>query len=602
MRKGKFLQNKDTAAIRAASTRLVLEKTDRILGMRNVNVVVESSNVEAPAFTDGLKITINSKYEPLSSSLVKGFNTRDMFIVTGLNYHELAHCMFMPRLHSDLVKGIRNDGSFNAFNILQDQTDETAFVKLYEPAASYFTGLVMNYMMESLLSSNYPLVSGRLFIPKSLRDKFANHYRKPKLIDDIDAIVTQYKKLTHPNDDKEMRKLVNDFQKILQDTSPQFQDHNIVSGNPQVSKAKELQTEEEIVNDDLEESPEEENTEDTIDESEGQGQDEKDEQSEDEPASDEAEDSPSDEEGSSEGKGASSSSNGEVKEQSVEDLVDAIEDVIDDSIEKVSDELSSRIESIRDHESDYRSLSLNEPGFLRRTIEPEMVNVARRCMDEFRVAMEQHSPGWHNNQRSGRLNTRQYAKALQGNEFVYRKWSEGVHDALDFEVVFLLDCSYSMDGLDIKDASKALWILKRTFEEYDAVTSVIGFSDDAMSLMQRGKKEDPGYYRLYNVNGGTSVAPAVQEANRILAVTRKPLRLVVIVTDGMFADRELAMSKIADAHGIYAIVGINTHVDHYNGYENVIHTQQITNAKELVDVVKNLALRIAEERLTRRAH
>lgn len=592
------------ARVRTQATKQVLQKTDRILGMGGLQVKIEPSNVPAPAFTDGRIITINSDWEPGKTSLEKGFTTKSMLTVTALNYHELAHCMFMPRLDTHLVREIRNKGAFHTFNILQDQADETRFVKLYDPARNYFTALVTQYMLETdeHLAYNYVLVSGRNFIPNRLRVKLQDRFHRPEIIPEVDALIAEYKRLVYPDDQKRMLEVTLDLHTLINDISSKMTQagtthENIARGEPDTETSKRLAKQEE---DDYEATDDEEPEDEAAasGDDDDQPEDEQSEAGKGQPSSDESENTGDDkDEGASRGADGSPGDDTAPDEPSLEDT---LEEVYDEVFGEVEEEVEDRIESVRDHESDY-TVEQDKSNARKEPPTPELLQTVRRCVDEFREVHERHAPGWHVNQRHGKLNHRQYARALQGNEFVFRRWREGVHDALDFEVTFLLDQSYSMQGTYINNASQALWVLRRTFEELEGIDTVLGFHNYTTLLSQRGERVTLHEVPMYDVGGGTNVTPAIQEATRILNTSQKPLRLCVIVTDGAFNDRIAARMEMEHVNNPISIIGIQTDVDQYQDVRNVVHTQRINNPMELVDVVKNLALRLSDERLSQRS-
>lgn len=588
--------------IRSAATRNVLEKTDRILGQGKVRVQIEASSVPAPAYTDGSVITINAGMQPINGALINGFTTSDMMLVTALNYHELAHCMFMPRLDTQLVKDIRALGAFHTFNILQDQIDETRFVQLYDPAKSYFTSLVTSYMMKNdeYLENNYVLVAGRLFLPRALREKFKERFSRPKLIDDIDRLVAEYKTLAYPDDQKRMFDVVKELHKLINDmdvTNSGTPHDGITEGAPDAERSRQLASEKEDHGEDEEED---------TSESQGTSDDEEDDAqaSTDDPDDQGSEDSGDDAEAAPDADTDSSSSEAQdpvPEEPSQEEpddrtLEDAIKDAFDQAQEDVEQEVEDRIDSVKDEESNYRvDQALDE--HYRATPTPELLGVVERCKEEFRQAAEQHAPGWHTQQRQGKLNPRHYAKALRGNENVYRRWREGVHDALDFEVVFLLDRSSSMAGQSIEEACNSLWVLRRCFDDLDGIVTTLGFGSGDSLLSQRNDYASRDTIPQFRASGGTYVTNSIKEAKRILSVSRKPLKLCVIITDGGFSDPQQALDQIRVFTEPISIIGIGFDTSQWLAQRAVVHAERIDRATELVPVVQQLALRLADERL-----
>jgi Mg-chelatase subunit ChlD len=625
----------DQQAVRAGAIRSVLEKTDRILGMDTLRVKVEEGQAPAPAYTDGETIFIASGWDPVRQALKEGFTPSTMMITTALNYHELAHCMFMPRLDTTLVKRVRDEGLFMSFNILQDQTDETRFVKLYEPSRHYFTSLVTNYMMknEQYLRANYVLVAGRLFLPQRFRDAFRSSYVRPKLLDDIDALVAEYKSLVYPRDSQRMLDVIREFHDLINDTPPSgalgTPHDKVLKGKDQTEKAKELAGEEEFVSTESEEEPEPSEDDDADDgegspvaeksdegedgEEEGSAQGDEGEDGEEEGSAqgdEEGEDEGDDDQpGDADGDGTGGSDKpqnssepppgGEAHDPlTPEELKSLLEETFDDLVEDLTEELEDRIDAVKSEEQNYEVQASPDQHS---TIASEPIHrlTVDRCIEEFRRVEQDLAPGWHRSQRSGKLDPRKYARALRGDEQVFKRWREGVHDALDFEVVFCLDQSGSMSGR-IKVASISLWVLKRTFEECDGIVTTLGFHAALELLQQRNKPSRADKIPVFMSKGSTYVGDALGEAKRILGVSTKPLKFCVVISDGGFFDTDIAAEHIRTMGCPVVMIGIEQDVSYWTGKKNVVHTQTITDPAELVEVIKSVALRLSDERLSKR--
>lgn len=626
----KRLTDSDRTKMRSFATQAVLEKTDRILGPK-VSVRVESSNVSAPGYTDGKVIYINSRMEPIRSALSKGFDPKTMLLLTGLNYHELAHCLFTPRLTSGLVNNVRNEGAFMAFNILEDQSAETLFVKRYEPARHYFTALVTDYMMDDTitLSINYPLVSGRLFLPASLRRKFRESYRYTRIVDDIDRLVAEYKTLVYPSDKTRMYNIIIEFQRLLDSVKPptiETPHKNFVEGDvADETERRQIVEVDEFINDDEDDEQEaslgEEDEDESEETEEGVTIEEDGEGSDDESVSDDSSDNDSDDSGttsdepgdtdgdeessdegepseateSGDGDGGSAQSYKDLKSQPQKrrEMFDSLEEAFNESLEEVEHELDDRIHSVQEEERNYQvSKDPTNPRYV--PVKPEHHALVNKCVDEFAQAKVQRMPGWHRRQRHGKLDPKRYAKALKGYDDVFKRWREGVNDIVEFEAVFLLDQSGSMSSR-MERASTALWVLRRTFEEHDGTTTVLGFEDHLHLLSQRGDTASRTQIPMYRHHGGTKVGNALTETRRILTTSRKAMKLCVIVSDGGFHDTERAQNVIHTMGEPVTIVGLDIDVSVWKGERNIIHQQTITDPMELVEVVKNLALNLSDE-------
>jgi len=151
-------------------------KTDRILtGRRDVDVKMTSTrntHVSAPGFSDGRTIYINTDlFDKLGSmtTLVR---------LLGLNYHELCHIIFTPRVGTVLREQLKAENLGLVFNILEDQRIESQFVALYGPSAKYFTEMVVKFFVENEKTWDmaHLYVHGRRFLPREVREEFSKRF------------------------------------------------------------------------------------------------------------------------------------------------------------------------------------------------------------------------------------------------------------------------------------------------------------------------------------------------------------------------------------------------------------------------------------------
>ena len=605
-------RQKTEALMRRTGTQVVLEKTDRILGVPDIRVQVKHSQIGAPAYTDGKTITINTNFEPMMSGIKNGFDAKTVMMTTGLNYHELAHCLFTPRVDSPLANRVRHAGAFMAFNALEDQLAETRFVSLYTPARHYFTALISQYMLNSmagisedeLLAFNYPLVAGRLFLPHGMRKRFREGFHSPSVLDKIDDLVAEYKTLIYPHDEGRMHDVIIEFDRILKQTNSNTQvptpHDDLQQGDVDVDRAEEAVAAGEYEDQETEE-------EEAEGEEEGSAGDEGDDDQESQGSSagdeEEGEAEGEDQEGDQPSGESTSNQPGEVEnaepteEDWKQDLEDMLNNALDEEIEGMEEELQDRIEAIREEGRNYQ-VQGDESGHSILPPTPEYHQIVARCADEFRTIELQHSPGWMLDQRRGKLDPRKYVKALRGDEHVFKKWREGVHDALDFEVVFLVDQSGSMMYTKIEEASVALWILQRTFDDCDGTTTVLGFSepDELQLLSQRNTRAKRDQIPKYPTIGSTFIGAAVEEAARILSISQRKIKFCVIVSDGGFNDPgSVAQAMKENPDLLIAFVGIQQDVSEWNQHKNTLHAKTIGSPMELVSVVQGLALGLSQD-------
>lgn len=641
----------DRAIVRSLATRNVLQKTDRLLGwdgrVRILPPQQDAGEDTFPAWTDGETITLNGTQHHLYEIFHAGFDRDAMLWVTGLNYHELAHCLFMPRLDSDLVRRVRDAGRFMAFNVLQDQADESKFVRLYGPARHYFTSAITKMMAgrSDLVRLNYPVISGRRFLPSDLRSLFRDNFALPEYLDQIDEITTEYVDLVFPEEEQRMETLITRMQDILDElrnqvgepglsshhgdednNDPDNPDQGCTEGTPMPpDEQREIVGRGQVVSIDQggtcgglgddpttegqpqsaqgpsEPSEDDDEASDQADDGQGsqEGTQSQDDPSEEDDESGESTGSPDREvdglpggQGAGQFKGVAKKWQPEV----LDDLLDQIEQI---ASHELADELDSRQHSVRASEGEYQ-VTGTEMRFEERAPVEEK-HASQAVEKELRRLNQRFKPGWHTRRETGKVDTNQIANIKRGRTDVFKQFSPGVNNAVEAEVVILLDQSGSMYRYS-REAGSAMWVLHRAMKRIGAEITVLGYSDayQCSVLLQRGV-ETPPRVRDYYSGGATFVMPALAETRRIFRVSNKPLKLVVIVTDGMFSDSQEVAVTLREMREPTAIVGINQNVAKSwdpDKHHALRVSKTIEHPKELVDFTKRLVMSLARERYT----
>lgn len=627
----------DRAIVRALATRAVMEKTDRLLGwdgkVRVITPKVNEGPDAVPAWTDGKTITINGQNADLHETFYKGFDRDSMLWLSGMNYHELAHCLFTPRMDSRMVKKIRDSRTFQAFNALEDQSAESKFVRLYTPSRHYFTAVIARLMSgrQDLVATNYPLIAGRKFLPKELRALFRDNYSLPHQIPDLERIVSAYCDCVYPSDETMMVKLCADYQDLLNELRQQMQsdldetshhgdgsggegdqDNGLHQGQPMPeSEQREIVATPQF-GEDLDDSDSGSDGEDGEGdgEQEGSGGSEEGQDGDGQPVagagSEEGEEGaqkggePPDEDGLPGGDGAGVYT-GVSKKWQPGVLDDLLEQLHQNAEDALSDELDSRAKSIKSSERDY-TVDASQCQFEERPPDTEHVTAAQGVEKEFRRLRQKYKPGWHTRRETGKLDPNQIGNIKRGRTDVFRRFQPGVNNALDVEVVLLLDQSGSMYQ-HTRESSQALWILHRSMKNIGAEITALGYSDynNCKVLLQRGV-QTPRHIRDYYSGGSTHVMPALSEAQRIFRVSHKALKLCVVVTDGMFSDSDQARKTLTSMTEPVAIVGINHDVSRTwdpNKIKSLIVSRTISHPVDLVPFTKNLVMDLAQRHYER---
>jgi Mg-chelatase subunit ChlD len=170
------LKQTDRVATRLQSLAATFAKTDRILtGNRSITVRVSTSSktkTNAPGFSDGQNITINSdQFKNIGSAV-------SLVRLLGLNYHELSHIMFTPRMGTEIRKQVVALKLNRAINVLEDQRIETLFSALYKPAGKYFTEMCVEFFVDKdeTWSQAHLFTHGRRYLPLEIREEFSKRF------------------------------------------------------------------------------------------------------------------------------------------------------------------------------------------------------------------------------------------------------------------------------------------------------------------------------------------------------------------------------------------------------------------------------------------
>lgn len=163
----------------------------------------------APAMNDGEVITFDG------AQIGDLTDLKELVALNGLNYHELAHLLYTPRQRS-IPSTMRGYGTFRTFNVLEDQRIESMFTSLYPATKAYFTMTVMKHIVGNSKPENiFPLVWGRKYLGIELRTRLARVYKHQDHVEEIKAIIDEYRTLTLPRDIKRAEELVIRMNRLI---------------------------------------------------------------------------------------------------------------------------------------------------------------------------------------------------------------------------------------------------------------------------------------------------------------------------------------------------------------------------------------------------
>ena len=599
----------------------VLEKTDRIMsGLRTtVTVSVTGQNgipADIPAWSDGLNIHISS--EEIVALLRGGDSVAAALRLKGLNYHELCHVLFSPRVGSTVMNKVHREAILNpdwmyAFNALEDQRIETWFTALYGASRRYFEAAVMQWILKNGTAESALLLYGRKYLSPKIRVRVGQAFVArfgSQLYDEFKTVIDSYLTLSLPGEDQKAIALLQRYVELVadlkkdngilpplvindnggdgkhghQDTRPDVVRTGAVSSKQnKAARAAAMEVIEDAIDADaeLEEELDADGAESGTQGGAGAG------------SADDADDDDdtTDEDGlPGESNGNKGAGNGVGNDQPVspmeamlDEAAEQIDDIANDAaiqedIEKLLDAVKA---TFNNQEADLK----NKAAVVSYEATPSAsatlaVRRTHGVLSRIRAAAE---PETLFRQTHGRLDARRIISRQAGDTELFRSYDSGREDETGVEAVVLMDISGSMSGR-MTDASTALWVLKRSFDRLDIPTTVLlyNYASDTRVAYRPGERAG-AIVPQFSATGGTDPTEALSQAARIFYRSRMANKVLISITDGEWqyqTDDTLAstMKAITKMNVASLLLGIDNAVanfgKHYhdNGYDmSTIH-------------------------------
>lgn len=511
----------------------VFQKTDRILSSRDdlKCVVVEEPHSRFPAWTDGDTVSFNIPF-------IKSVDTPEGITqFAGANYHELGHVMFSPCLRGAgrLQMWIRREAiNQMAYNILEDQRVESFMAAKFPSLMHYYTSMCEAYILtkDADMANVWLFVHGRRYLGSKVRGLAKKLFAKQDLVSEYEALIDRYRVLdlyqssdldiAYPILDR-FAELLGSSQDAVQYKHPNCnQAHGSSTTPSDVEAASEAKVKVEEGADDRDNQP-------------GSGDSQEGDQD-----GDSADDAASGEAGvgtPTDGAGdveASSSAGGssQTNAKDAGKLRDAIQEIVDAVLndEVVAGEVESAQRNIRAGTSGEAIDS--KVNFGSRSM-AHVVGAARKFESKLRRIVEEQDPGWERYQSGGKLNISRY---VHGDDLdtVFDSWNEGHNDAASIEGVLLVDTSSSMDDLG-EALSEQCWLIKRGFDALKAPLTVYAYDTSTFAVYTAKDRAKPDYVPRLTPKGGTRPNEALMEAWRRLTSSKCKKRVLIVMTDGVWA-------------------------------------------------------------------
>lgn len=533
--------------IRLTQLSQVFAKADCALAGRRVTVEVKQdlAGRGVPAYTaEGRHIKI---MEASGQNLT---STKGLVIANGLNYHELCHVMYTPGQGSRLYREVVDAGLHSTYNVLEDQRIESIITTKFPSTRPYLTATCAEYFIErsddAQKDQAWTIISGRKYLPKNMRHALRSRFVKatsPKLAADFDRVIDEYRALrfgTVANKgvvDDAMR-LIREYDNLLKKsglTAPQLP--NPFAHGPQTAAAgvaaggNGAEVDAGVpagAVDKADKASANGNDKGTENGAEGNG------------------------EGASDKSGGSGAGSGGTNAGSELDraLQSTLESVMNDT--DVQTEIKSQSKTVNSRGRHFDGLLPTAPSS---TVRPasEVIAQSRSFAKQLSRLVVDQDPGFERHKDSGRLNVN---RLMRGDSLdsVFDQWSEGKQDAESLEVVVLVDSSGSMDP-QMRGACEAVWAVKNAVDSlpsHAARCTVIKF-DTSAAFLYRPNDRSTHEARAIGTGGGTNPKGALDEAYRILALTDRHKRILIVVSDGSWMHPEISEEVIMKINKLGAV-------------------------------------------------
>jgi len=534
----------------------VYQRADRIItrdGSLTVTVV-DDKEMDTPAMSNGKEIILNG-------NLIEDLNNDTITSLHGINYHELGHILYSPRAGSDLGKYVKDRKLVRAMQYLEEGRVEKLLTAKYPSTKLFLEATAMEYLLKGNpeeWGEQFATFTGRTYLSLDIRqviaDKFIAKYGVG-LADTVHRIVHEYRTLVFPKDFDRAKELLESFANIVgydvePPTKPNWGGHKCNGSVPQKGRPEGQAEQERLQNKSKNESSEDI------------------------------------------GEGAGNAS--ETPYQG-EDKVFTDEDSL------IADKLTERMKQIKSNPIVKREITETRKAIAnsdemrtamkRKVIEDKTPSIgaralARRFGAELERLVRDNDPHWETFLPSGKLNIgRTMNPDINSIDRAFDVWDTG-NENTEIEAVILMDNSSSMGGL-MRSVSENTWVIKRGIESIQGTATVYSFNHESKIVYDRGERAKPNSYRYVESNGSTNPIRALIEAERLLATSKKPIKIAFIITDGEWESESECNSIIASLNNMGVITCI-VFLDEYGNYAEFVKQGKIDPQGYYADKVKRL--------------
>ena len=613
----------------------IFARANSVLTGRRISVnVVNEPSMKSPAWSSTNEMWLNL------AEIKDNLTAQSLLSLQGLDFHELAHLRYTPRNGSEIVKWVKENDLWQAFNCLEDNRIENLIVGYLPTVASWLTATITDYLMsnDEAIKTAYPLVTGRRYLPIELRNVAKDNFTNQNDIDELYNLVDEYIGLIfegNPADMERAKPIIKRFNELLENlpaipndgegegegtTTVVYRIHNPNGHNGRPTEGYESSSNRPAPKSQQEKDMGKAKAKDTASEKPknkvivvdvvpptSNPSDETSKEGSDTPASgnsnqndygddegfddlsdlpndfdDIEEQLPSDEVSTQQGGKSAGNKAGTTgtNQQVTETLNDVMKDIVKElskDINQIAKQLGISVEL------DGGNVSTPPRAQYKDVVaNAELVLASKSFGKELERLRSKYEPYWETEVESGRLNVNRY---LDGNDFdtVFDEWQEGIDDVTSIEAVILLDKSGSMSGVNADNAYKSMWAIKKALEQVEAKTTVCLF-DSKTTLLYSADEKAGSTIRDSGADGGTNPCNGLLYAKKVLAETDKKIRILFMITDGAWETKEgeQAVNEMRNA----GVLTCQAYLDNYDQVSNST-LERIRHSFELITHIKS---------------
>jgi len=492
----------------------VYQRLNRIITGEEITVqVITDKEMDTNAMNNGREIVLNS-------TMIEQLDDNTILSLHGVNYHELAHILFSPRMGSNLGIYIKQNKLGRAVMVLEEARSEQLLMARFPSTRIFLEANSYQYLLQDSAStwgSKVHVIIGRSHLPIELRQYVVNlgveKYGHEVIAEMVD-VINQYRNLVFPEDFDTAKTLLQRMAKIVgydEEPTPDGgydidEDTNCHNGTPTKGRpagGKEQKT--------------------------LQGTQQGKPQEKAEPNTNKG-----DEAGTGTGENSDSMQEDSKSEDSdrsasiAEALNKRMEEIKSDKI--VERELKDTRKAVLDNDEIKESIR-NSTSYYDQEPDTDSISTARKFGQELERLVRNNDPAWNPRVSSGRLNIqRTMTPDVNAISEMFDQWGIG-NEATDIEAVILMDKSGSMGG-QMREVSQGAWIIKRGIETINGSVSVFSFNDDTEKIYDSSEMAKPRQFKYSNYGGGTNPLKGLIESDRILTASKKSIKLCFVITDG----------------------------------------------------------------------